>query len=225
MQWQPEPLWQDQDAFVLGGGLSLKNMRFDFSILENERVIGCNDAYKLGPAICNICVFGDQKWFDFHREPLSEYAAAGGLVVTNVTAMYETRIPWVMTMRRRLKGVHHDALGWNLNTGSVAMNLGLILGAKTIYLLGFDRWHKKGQGNWHVNTLDTPTDKIYSDMNYAETYAAKDLKNKFPDRQIVNVTDSSKLDVWPKVPVAEFWAARRPERSYQCNTQMRLQPS
>ena len=68
--WTPEPFWEGQDVFIYGGGTSLKS--FDPSILIDENVIGCNDAYTLGSEICDICVFGDFKWYNKHVDALKD---------------------------------------------------------------------------------------------------------------------------------------------------------
>lgn len=67
MRWVPDKIWDGLECFIIGGGRSLKE-GFDFDKLIGEKTIGCNDAYKLGPKICNICIFGDKKWLDVHKK-------------------------------------------------------------------------------------------------------------------------------------------------------------
>jgi hypothetical protein len=207
MLWKPEPMWAGLDAFVIGGGDSLRT--FDFSLLIGERTVGCNNAYAHGPKICNICIFGDKKWFDVHHERLEVYVNKGGFVVTNDNKLANCKVPWLHRMERRPRGLYLDALGWNTNTGSSAVNLALILGARTVYLLGFDRKLKKGRPNWHDELIDKPSQETYQRMNSTEGYMARDLNTKFPGRKVINVTDNSTLPHWPKVPISEFWNERK----------------
>lgn len=230
MHWEPETIWAGREAFVIGGGSSLKG--FDFSLLENELTVGVNDAYQFGPEICNICIFGDQLWlmgdkgkhpFDGHFEGVKGYVEDGGFVVTNDTHLETSAVPWIHWMRRRGRGLHRTALGWNQNTGASAINLALILGATTVYLLGFDRFIGGDDMNWHPNLLDglessriqvkpgiarTRIEERFAKMNIAEERLNRDLSSKFPEAKVVNLTDGSKMNTWPKVSATEFWKRR-----------------
>ena len=206
MRWQPDKIWLNDECFVIGGGKSLE--RFDFDLLKKEKAIGCNDAYIYGSEICKICVFGDKKFLRHHEKGLGEYAKSGGLVVTNERHLENSTIPWLLWMPRQNKGLHTDALGWNTNTGASAINLALILGAKKVYLLGFDRHLTKGESNWHKNNLDKNNKDTYQRMNATDGYMKKDLKVKFPGCEVINVTNNSDLPHWPKVSFTKFWNER-----------------
>jgi len=204
-RWIPEKIWNNQDVFILGGGNSLE--RFDWNILKNENTIGCNDAFKHGKEICKICIFGDVKWFRTFERELALYK---GSVFTNSSQLQKTNLPWLWTMTRKAYGLHKDALGWNGSTGTCAINLAVLLGAKRIFLLGFDmHLSKDKRANWHPNRLDKPNKDIYSKFLRGFRKLAVDLKEKFPDTQVVNVTDDSSLDLFPKVGVDEFWKERK----------------
>ncbi len=205
-KWIPEKKWDGQEAFIIGGGDSLKT--FDWNLLKPLLTIGCNDAFIYGFEICKLCVFGDRKWFKKHRLALEKYK---GVVFTNVTQLFNTNIPWVWTMDRGSKGLHHDALGWNYSTGAVALNLALLLGAIKIYLIGFDmQLGEKGNANWHDNSLDKPDADVYNKFITGFKRISKDLI-KFPGAEVFNVTDNSLLDVFPKIGVKEFWENRKVE--------------
>ncbi len=206
--WKPQNLWQDQDVFIIGGGPSLK--RFDWNLLKCECVIGCNDAYTFGQEVCDICIFGDSAWFELHKRTLVSYK---GSVFTTCPGLAKSTLPWLWHMNRMPLGLHHDSLGWNKNTGSQAINLALILGALKIHLLGFDMHISKDQqSNWHRNPF-------FNAKQQKEVYAGaikngfncfpKELAGKFPGREIINITDDSSLDVFPKVGVSEFWDNRK----------------
>ena len=204
-QWIPEKVWDHQDVFIIGGGSSLE--RFDWNLLKEENTIGCNDAFQHGHKICKICVFGDVKWFQSFERELAHYK---GTVFTNSLQLQRTRVPWLWTMPRRFHGLYDTALGWNTNTGAVAINLALLLGAKQIFLLGFDmHLSKDGKSNWHVNRLNKPDKEIYSKFLKGFEQLSIDLKKKFPNVDVINVTDNSALDLFPKVGVDKFWKGRK----------------
>ena len=202
--WQVTESWKGQDVFIIGGGTSLKG--FDWKLLENECTIGCNTAFTLGEKICEICVFGDYKWFHKYQNELQNYK---GILFTNLGQLRNTRLNWLWTMPRKGKGLGTNALGWNRNTGALAINLALVLGAQRVFLLGFDM-HLSGDGksNWHNRLINRPSKTVYEKFIEAFTRVSIDLKKVFPGREIINVTDDSDLDIFPKVGCKEFWKER-----------------
>lgn len=203
--WTPEKIWSGRDVFIIGGGKSLDH--FDWSKLIRECTIGCNDAFKHGVDVCKICYCGDRKWFDFFEEELSHYE---GVVFTDAPALYKTRLNWLWTLQRNPMGFYKKALGWFSSTGSGAVSLAILLGAKRIFLLGFDmHLSKEGLSNWHPNMLDVPDHDIF--MKFLEGFRRLkiDLAKKHPEVQIINITDDSDLNEFPKIGVNEFWYGRR----------------
>src|SRR3990172_1959860 len=113
--WIPEPIWQGQDAFIIGGGPSLRD--FNWELLREENTIGCNNAFRLGLEICKVCVFVDRKFLFDGKGPrmgvYEELAKFPGPVVTNCTQLIGCTEPWIKIMRRETRGLHRDALGFN----------------------------------------------------------------------------------------------------------------
>lgn len=208
--WNPEETWKDQDVYIIGGGPSLRD--FDWSLLHDEYTIGCNTAFTLGEQVCKICIFGDYAWWQaFHRE-LESYK---GTVFTSMSR--PPNVSWVWTMPRRPQGLHTDALGWNGNTGSLAINLAMLLGAKRVFLLGFDMKRIDDRPNWHDQIIRPAATKphIYQGFVRDFRFVVRDWKAKFADRQIINVTKDSGLgpDVFPWVDPDAFWAAHRAKKA------------
>ena len=203
-RWKPEQIWKDRDVFIIGGGESLQH--FDWNLLKPELTIGCNDAFLLGEQICKICIFGDSKWFKAFKDRLLHFRNA---VFTNCVQLQDTKIDWLWVIQRASRGLHHNALGWNGNTGASAINLALLLGARRIFLLGFDmHLSKEGKPNWHKNELDKSNKNIYPTFLKDFGRVAKDLPKKFPGREIINVTDDSSLNKFRKIGVKKFWTER-----------------
>ena len=213
--WVPSPIWSGEDAFVIGGGRSLE--RFDWQLLVPEKTIGCNDAYRLGPDVCKLCIFGDEPWWEANCQGLAEYAKSRP-VVTNRPSMYRNPTPWLKTMQREAKGLttEGDVLGWNGNTGAAAINLALRLGARRVFLLGFDMHADGSRGNWHEHQINPNgcTATIYRTFCRAFKSLVIDWHRKFGDRQLFNITNCSNLspDDVPWLEPATFWAERRRER-------------
>ena len=211
-RWTPETIWDRQDALIIGGGPSIKNL--DWSLFEKENTIGCNTAFIHGPNVCKICIFGDYVWWTKFQTRLQEYADAGGVVFTNnhkITAS-NYKFKWVWTIGRETKGLHRRSLGWNGNIGASAINLAILLGAKRVFLLGYDMKIIDGRSNWHDYILNRKLVRPSVYVKFSTQYipVIKDWKSKFPDVEIWNVTSDSGLskDLIPWLSPTEFWAGR-----------------
>lgn len=206
-QWTPERQWLDKDVFIIGGGSSLAD--FDWSLLKNELTIGCNSAYRLGADVCKICLIGDKACFEHHLKNLEEYAESGGVVVTCCSQLLKSPISWLKTMPRKFGTILKEGgLVWHGNTGGAAVNLALQLGAKKVYLLGFDMELKDGRANWHKDILSKPNPWIYHSFIGGFAIMKAAMPKVFPDSEIINLTDSSKLDIFPKISVKQFFEER-----------------
>jgi len=197
------PDWSNQDCYIIGGGSSLKN--FDWLLLENLNTIGCNDAYKLGDKICKVCIFGDYSWWEHHKTRLMMYT---GVVVTNACKMANEAPSWVHYFLREHGRFKKDTLCWAGNTGVSAINLALILGAKTVYLLGFDMGIKNGETNWHDEVIhpNAVLPSSYTLFKKRWIKAIPTLNEVFPDRSIVNINDTSRLEGIENVKAEVFWS-------------------
>jgi hypothetical protein len=213
MKWIPKEFWKDEDVLIIGGGPSIKDL--PWNLLWPEHTIGCNTAFTLGIESCEICVFGDMAWWKVFKDDLEKYE---GMVFTNILEFHTECNhfkcpPWVWTMERRVNGLHRDALGWNGNTGSVAINLALIAGAKNIYLLGFDMKRINNKPNWHDRIIRPEATKpdVYKMFTHQFKFVSRDWRLKFPDRKIFNVTRDSGLDqkIFPWIDPDVFWASRK----------------
>ena len=203
--WKSEPVWKGHDVFVIGGGPSLTG--FDWFRLRGHLTVGCNSAYLLGVIACKICVFGDgsrsneRSFWNKNKDGLAAYAAQGGVVFTNHPALFDDETPWLWTMRRQARGLSTtERLGWNHNTGSTAINLALLLGARRLYLLGFDMRSNGTKNNWHSNGERRIDPAVYHEFIDNYKCVARDWHEKFNDRIIVNLTPDSALpdSVFPR---------------------------
>lgn len=197
--WCPAKIYKDDtDAFVIGGGPSLKG--FEWALLEGKNTIGCNAAATvLGPKICKVCFFSDKAWFDLFRGELMEYAENGGKVFTHNAALYNLHIPWLNLMRRERFGLYTHALGFGGNSGCSAVNLALIFGATRVYLLGFDCRIpvEKNVTHWHDRRNAIPREQVY--QKFMEGWGGVAVSRKiFPNSQIINLGPDSAIPYFPQ---------------------------
>lgn len=199
--WTPIEAWKDEDCYIIGGGPSLST--FDWRLLLGHNTIGCNSAFRLGPAVVSYCIFGD---VDFFSMPLNrkELEAFPNPVVTACPALYRNETPWLKQMKRAPRGLHTNALGWNGCTGAMAINLALLLGARRIFLLGFDMKLDGTRNNWH-DYGKRVLPEVFNRFRRGFAFIASDLPVKFPGREVINVNDDSDLNVFPKVRLEDHF--------------------
>lgn len=198
--WTPTREWEGEDAFLIGGGPSLKN--FDFSLLEGKNVIGCNDAYHLGPHIVSICAFGDQKWWQRNKWDLEKFP---NRVVTNSPTLMPYKLPSNFKKMIRIQnGFSHggDSLGWNYSTGALAINLATLLGAKRVFLLGYDLGVQGAVHHWHDHNPEPIKEAVFRRF----IGGFQTVKQALPkETEVINVTDgTSNLKLFPMMDFPKF---------------------
>jgi len=208
--WFPDPIWEDESCYIIGGGPSLKG--FDWNLLKDKNRIGCNAAFYLGADIVPIMIFGDAQFLKQHRSGLDSYAKAGGWVVTNSTRIEKLDPPkYLKQMKKQLKGCGINCLAWNGNTGASAINLALLFGVNIIYLLGFDmQLGKNGKANFHDAYNQKTEAKTYNRFIRGMVNLSKDVRRFFPKVKIINLEDdTSALGVFPKESLKEHFSERK----------------
>ena len=203
MIWSPKPVWEGLDAYIIGGGTSLRT--FDWGLLADTNTIGCNAAFMLGHRTCKVCMFVDAKFCLKYEQNLASF---GGLVVTNNEALKSSKHSWVLWMARKDRGLHKSAIGYNESCGASAINLALILGARRVFLLGMDlSLDDRGRQNWHTHGLDKPSKEIFPRFVRGFGQVAHDLPRVFPGRQVINVNDNSRLKCFPTQTIEQHFGS------------------
>lgn len=207
----PLPDWTGTDAFVIGGGPSLRG--FDWTQLHGHNTVGCNHAFLLGADVCSIATFGDYRfWVKFGRA----LAAFPGWVATNY--LLGNNPEWVHFFKRIDDGLGvGDALAWNNNTGCLATNIALMLGARRVFLLGIDCDDSIRAGmdpvamgiaardparktHWHDESMESQNHDHYRKFRGGFGAVAAALPGTYPDRQIINVHNgTSTLTAFPSM--------------------------
>lgn len=145
--WTADKRFAGQEVVCIGGGPSLRG--FDFSVLHGRRVIAVNNAWEIYPA-AEILHFSDSRWWKWHGERLM--ASFQGDVTT---CSLERR----HVVHKRLKHLGKDYKGplskdpqklFGTDSGTQAVNLAYLLGARRIVLLGYDmQFSEDGAAHWH----------------------------------------------------------------------------
>lgn len=152
----PRNSWNGETVFIVGGGPSLKD--FDFSLLDGELSIGINRAIeKFDPTI--LFSMDTRVWGWLVRGKLGETARERYESFTG----YQV---WLNSGTFRFPDNVYivDNLGpCGTNSGHASINLAIILGAKKIYLLGFDmRGDGRGGQKWfHDGYPEKQSEGVY----------------------------------------------------------------
>jgi len=256
MFWEVPKIWQDGDVWIIGGGYSIidqfnipedvvddvMSMRKPVSVyspfmesIHNKHIIGTNIAYQLGNWI-DWNLFGDD---DFIKDHLAGFNEFKGLVVT-CAENYDDMPSYVHILKRdRQKHIginlNPKRLSFNNNTGSAAVNLAILAGAKRIFLLGFDMVlkEKRKYQHWHAEYRKEKVNIEYAEeeLRTARSCMDKHLRS-FPviakeaaklGVEIYNVNPNSLITDFPKITLKTAlklaknvrvnrlanWAARR----------------
>jgi len=194
-----KPLWSGEDVFIIGGGPCLKGVDLD-KLLVGFKVLGINDGYLYD--CCDACYFGDTVWWSHHKEALKSfrgeiYSTSG---VFDPTIHHLDLVPSGFTADK-------DKVAWNANSGMAGINLACHLGAKRIFLLGFQMdFGEGGESNWHKN-IRKVNPNTYRAMLNRETNMAKQMKKLFPHVECINVevvSGESKMKNFPKALLGEL---------------------
>jgi hypothetical protein len=190
---------------VVGGGPSLRT--FDWNLIKGKRTIGCNSAFILGSDIIEVLCFADVGWWNnIGRPRLEEF---GGIIVGCPPLVRDCKFPpWVLWMERtNVEGLTTElgSLCFNGNTGALAINLALALGSREIYLLGFDMKGTKEQWNWHDVRHEQPHPVVIPLHIGGLGNIARDLPKKFPGAKVINITDDSAVDCFPKQKIKDHF--------------------
>ena len=210
--WAPPKLWENQTAYILGGGPSLLGMDYCLGLkrlLKDKRIIGVNNAFKFGSWV-DICWFGDEKWFRWNFKELAKYP---GLKVTcNPGLVKEAAKHHILVMERgKSDGIEKKEgyVAWNRSSGASAINFAYHLGVKRIVLLGFDMHSSNGNGNinhnWHKEhrgiSVKNPNFDPYG--RFLKPFKQIKKEADILGLEILNATIGSGLTAFPMINIKD----------------------
>lgn len=192
MRWEVPKLWETS-AYILGGGPSLSDV--DLSRIEGKNVVAVNNAYRKAPW-ASFLYFQDCAWWDWHEEEVM--ATYPGMIVSacNRVKSHE-RVRWLQRGFRNRYDPRPGMISKGSNSGHGAICLAAALGAKTIYLLGFDM-HAKNGHNFHQDHKRTVPHTIY-ETNFFRSFDALVEGLDEIGVEVVNATPGSALPTFPIV--------------------------
>lgn len=192
-------IWPDSTVVILGSGPSVKDA--DLSLIWSHRVIAINHSFRLGPA--DMLWFGDLPWYQANERDINSF---GGLKCTCCSALPEVPWPGIKRVRRSVKqwGIETeraDAVAWNRNSGTSAINVAWHMGAKRVVLVGFDMKARRGKTHFHSYYGKDRKVKSYDKHLKAFPHVAEDAKRI--GLEIVNCCADSAIEQFPVMTLEE----------------------
>jgi hypothetical protein len=187
-------IFEGQAVYIIGGGPSLKD--FDFSLLEHLNVIAINKAFLSYPE-SNVLFFMDKRFYKWYEKEIDLFK---GLKFTNKPVPVKEDI--INLKDTGKEGLETDpfCIRHGNNSGYGAINLAFLMGAKRIYLLGYDMSSiSPTQTHFHSGYKEfnvTHNPKVYKDnmIPYFDKLV-QPLKTK--GIEIYNANKNSKLKCFP----------------------------
>ena len=230
MHWIVPKIWVGEDVWILGGGPSVteqfevpKEIVKDviakrlspaayspyMSYLHDKHVIGINVAYTIGDWM-DFIFFGDAPFFLKHQNQLSQIKP----ICVSCSQVTE-KTPWVKYLAHdggHNKGISYDnrLVSWNGNSGAAAISLAAHLGARRIFLLGFDMKLVDNSQHWHTlyrnNTnasITQPNPKSLPFTRHLSGFPAIKRDAEAMGIQIINVSPDSAIIQFKKVTLKD----------------------
>lgn len=138
--------WTGEAAVIIGGGPGAG--KIDAQFLYGKRSIAVNKAHEQYPG-ADVLFFGDESYWDSDEEKIRAFP--GRIITMAARAARSARARHPLCLRRGHRG-RLDARSTHLidaNSGLMALNLAINLGADPIYLCGFDMRLVEGRKHFH----------------------------------------------------------------------------
>lgn len=154
-----EPIWDNETVYIVGGGPSLSN--FDWKRLEGKKVIAINRAFEVLPN-ADVLYWTDSRFWKWYSNEIKKFK---GL---KVTCRPYNPISYDVILLKAVNSKPYESdpshISHGNNSGYGAINLAVKLGAKKIYLLGYDMESDVNKTHWHTGYDAKHNHGIYTKM-------------------------------------------------------------
>jgi len=189
-----EPIWDNETVYIVGGGPSLSD--FDWKKLEGKKVIAINRAFQVLPN-ADVLYWTDSRFWKWYSTEIKRFK---GLKVT-CRPYSPTSNDVILLKATNNKPYEADPghISHGNNSGYGAINLAVKLGAKKIYLLGYDMESNPNKTHWHSGYDAKHNHSIYMKMMASFSSLAPVLKQM--GIRVFNANPKSKLEVFSKCSI------------------------
>lgn len=195
--------WAGRTAVILASGPSLREFIDGGSVLRGPvRTIAVNSTVFDAPA-ADVCFAADFLWWKINATAVRKLSRAQGWTTDRTAA---GRFGLNFIRGAETGGLHETRVNVNGNSGSAAINLATLFGAKRILLLGFDM--KRGPDGERHHHPEHPKplgqQSCFDDWLYKFDALARGCERK--GVSVVNCTPGSALTAFPMMSLDEALA-------------------
>lgn len=191
-----DKIWKDETVYIVGGGPSLKD--FQWSKLKDKKIIAINRAYEVLPW-AEVLYWTDTRFYKWYKSDIDKFR---GIKVTCRACPTMTNDIIVLKPTNKNKiDLRSSYIAHGNNSGYGAINLAVKLGAKKIYLLGYDMNSKPNQSHWHSGYSVNHVHSVYPKMIEQFYNIKNDVKHL--NIHIFNANVKSKLECFRKCTIED----------------------
>lgn len=190
-----EKIWKDETVYIIGGGPSLIN--FDWNNLKGKRVIAVNRAFQVLPD-ADVLYWTDSRFYKWYK---SEIDMFNGVKYTCRTSNLYNNNVRIVYPSSKVFDLRSKFISNANNSGYAAINLAYKLGAKKVYLLGYDMNIPGNKTHWHDGYDVKHNKNVYSNMMKHFISLSNEIKNI--DFEIINANPLSRMNCFPKCTLKE----------------------
>ena len=202
---------EDKTLFIVGGGPSL--IDFNWSLLKDKNVLVLNRGFEKVPNALGL-LWNDVK---FHKDNVKNIENFKGLKISTTryilpggSHLCECDIIWVKGKNywSDFSGAIEESpyvINQGSNTGYSALNVAYHLGAKTIYLLGYDMKLDKDKTNWHDGYPNQNPLAIEMIETFSQVFMGAEKLYKEKGIKIYNVNKDSRLTEFETKTIEEVF--------------------
>lgn len=193
----PRSDWIGCACIVAGSGPSLSEAPIDYIKRKSVKIIAVNDSYQLLP-FADVLYACDAKWWDVHNgvpefsgEKWSTHDEGSN---KKITTAEKYGLNLVKGESGKGFSVDTSVIHYGDNSGFQAINLAVLLGAKTIFLIGFDMHSKNGRHFFGNHPEPLTNNVVYERFIKNFDLAAQCLPEGL---KIINCTPDSAIKCFP----------------------------
>lgn len=209
---------EGKDVFLVGGGPSINEVPESvWRSMLHRNVIAVNNAYRLVPNAL-VLYWNDRKWYKWNRDDLGRHTGKYKVTRRNPSTYQGTSIR-VLDFRPKSDWSEDPQSVAGVDSGLAALNLAYLMGARRIFLVGFDMQQTGGRNNWHGfhQRDDTTTARYTHTFIPGWQKAARELRRK-GSPVVYNCGPVSALDCFERMDLSQ--AIEATARRYQAVTAM-----
>jgi hypothetical protein len=188
---------EDKTIYIIGGGPSLKE--FNWKLLEGKNVLCVNRAFQVVPwALATF--WTDSRFYRWYQTELKEFN--GIKVACRYSQLYDKDVILVKSTGGHSIDLDAHCVKAGNNSGYGALNVAFHLGAKKIYLLGYDMWSDAGKTHWHDGYITSHNHGIY-DRAMIGDFSKAQAHYKKVGINLYNANPKSRLESIKKCSIKE----------------------